>query len=766
MEGVWENFMRNNQDTFKSLFQRKKSLSNDEDSQVISPRPIPQLSALANSVVFRCSKILKVPTEELQHRFDIELPESVKQLFTYARNFLEFCSYQALYKVSRSPDYLSDPDFRRLTYEMMLAWEAPCVECERGTKETSSNNEEVEDDEDGSLFYSSSISMAVQVDDKKTVGREAFERIAPVCAVVADIITVHNLFDALTSSSGPRLHFIIYDKYLRSLDKYGCIIIVIDHGSLPIPRVIKAAKNTLGPSLTNLPLSDVEIIIDIEGAVPTQPVLQHVGISAWPGRLTLTNYALYFEALGVGVYDKAVRYDLATDLKQVIKPELTGPLGARLFDKAVMYKSTTVTEPVYFEFPEFKGNFRRNFWLDISLEILYSHRFARKNNFKETQQSEVLARAILGIYRYRALREAFQFFSSQYKTLLSFNLAESLPGGDVILETLASRLALLNVDNSPHTVKHPPTSSPFSLLALSQLGFIPQKNAILDGEALIVGDFCVGETNPLETAVKQSISDTGRAEAAQATVNQVKVEGIETNLAVMKVCYCNLPSIIFGKVLFCHAPRKQHECSINYWMATKPFVELLLPIIQLATLLELLSSWKAPIKSTVFLMLTSFAIIRGWIAYILALVFVFFAIVMLWNRYFNKGKPLEAFRIIAPPNRNAVEQLLTLQEVISQYEALIQTANVILLKIRAILFAVLPQATDRVALSLVFLAVVLAFVPLRFLILFVFVEAFTRELPYRRDSNDRWLRRLREWWFRIPAAPVQLVRADEKKKKL
>ncbi|KAH1040239.1 hypothetical protein J1N35_041982 [Gossypium stocksii] len=711
MEGVWENFMRNNQDTFKSLFQRKKSSSNDEDSQVISLRPIPQLSALANSVVFRCSKILKVPTEELQHRFDIELPESVKQLFTYARNFLEFCSYQALYKVSRSPDYLSDPDFRRLTYEMMLAWEAPCVECERGTKETSSNNEEVEDDEDGSLFYSSPISMAVQVDDKKTVGREAFERIAPMCAVVADIITVHNLFDALTSTSGPRLHFIIYDKYLRSLDK-----------------VIKAAKNTLGPSLTNLPLSDVEIIIDVEGAVPTQPVLQHVGISAWPGRLTLTNYALYFEALGVGVYDKAVRYDLAMDLKQVIKPELTGPLGARLFDKAVMYKSTTVTEPVYFEFPEFKGNSRRNFWLDISLEILYSHRFARKNNFKETQQSEVLARAILGIYRYRALREAFQFFSSQYKTLLSFNLAESLPGGDVILETLASRLALLNVDNSPHTVKHPPTSSPFSLLALSQLGFIPQKNAILDGEALIVGDFCVGETNPLETAVKQSISDTGRAEAAQATVNQVKVEGIETNLAVMK--------------------------------------ELLLPVIQLATLLELLSSWKAPIKSTVFLMLTSFAIIRGWIAYILALVFVFFAIVMLWNRYFNKRKPLEAFRIIAPPNRNAVEQLLTLQEVISQYEALIQTANVILLKIRAILFAVLPQATDRVALSLVFLAVVLAFVPLRFLILFVFVEAFTRELPYRRDSNDRWLRRLREWWFRIPAAPVQLVRADEKKKKL
>ena len=60
-----------------------------------------------------------------------------------------------------------------------------------------------------------------QVDDKKTVGPEAFARIAPACAIVADIITVHNLFEALTTSSGHRLHFLIYDKYLRSLDKYA-----------------------------------------------------------------------------------------------------------------------------------------------------------------------------------------------------------------------------------------------------------------------------------------------------------------------------------------------------------------------------------------------------------------------------------------------------------------------------------------------------------------------------------------------------------------
>lgn len=60
------------------------------------------------------------------------------------------------------------------------------------------------------------------------------------------------------------------------------------------------------------------------------------------GRLILTDHALYFEALRVVSYDKAKRYDLSEDLKQVVKPELTGPWGTRLFDKAVFYKSVSL----------------------------------------------------------------------------------------------------------------------------------------------------------------------------------------------------------------------------------------------------------------------------------------------------------------------------------------------------------------------------------------------------------------------------------------
>ncbi|KAJ4973806.1 hypothetical protein NE237_006980 [Protea cynaroides] len=714
--GLFENLMT--QKSLKSIFRSGRKSA--QDMADASPKSIPQLSSIANSIIARCSKILSIPTEELQHRFETELLEDAEQSPTYARNLLEFCSYQTLDVVTQCLDYLSDKEIRRLTYDMMLAWEDPGVKREPLQKESAScNNQEVEDDDGWSLFYFNSTSMAVQVDDKKTVGPEAFARIAPACAAVADIITVHNLFDALTSSSGGQLHFLIYDKYLGSLNK-----------------VIKTAKNAPGmPLASNLQLADGEIILDVDGIVPTQPVLQHIGISAWPGRLTLTNHALYFESLGVGLYDKAVRYDLETDLKQVLKPELTGPLGARLFDKALMYKSSSVTEPILFEFPEFKGNSRRDYWLEISLEILHAHKFIRRYNLKEIQQTEALAKAILGIFRFRALRDAFHIFPSQYKTLLAYNLAEKLPGGDKILEILSSQLEQFNVRmlrpdairRSSNDAKWKSSLTLASLFALIRLGLLPE-GAYLDGASMfLVRDVCAGVINPLELAMKKLKQNTGRAEAAQATVDQVKVEGIDTNIAVMK--------------------------------------ELLFPVVESAARLQFLASWDDPFKSTMFLVMICFTIVRGWFKYLLPCTFVFLAVLMLWRKRYNKGKPLEPFRVTLPPSRNAVEQLLTLQEAISQLESLVQAGNIVLLKLRAILLSALPQATDKVVMLLIIMAAAFAFVRLHYLMMLVFLEVYTREMPLRKDCNDKWLRRLREWWFRIPAAPVQLMKVEDERKR-
>ncbi|XP_051121517.1 uncharacterized protein LOC127244950 [Andrographis paniculata] len=679
--------------------------------------PIAFLSTFANSVVSRCSKILGVSTKELQEQFDTELPNDVKQCSSHARNFLEFCSFKALQVAISRPKYLSDKEFRRLTFDMMVAWEIPGVDSCLVDKDSSPNSKrDVLGEDVGSLFYSNSTRMAVQVDDEKTVGPEAFARMAPACPVIADITTVHNLFDVLTCSSGSRLHFLLYDKYLRGLEK-----------------VTKFVQNAGGPQASsNLSLAEEEIIVDIDGTVPTQPVLQHVGMSAWPGRLTLTNYALYFES-GVGLYDKAVKYDLATEVKQVIKPELTGPLGARIFDKAVMYKSTLIEEPVYLEFPEFKGCSRRDYWLDICLEILRVHKFTRKYNLKGNQKSEALARAILGIFRFRAVRESFRISSSNYKTLLCFNLAESVPGGDMIMETLSSHLALISPKfGQPDTLGSPNSQRrpvlPAALMTLIRFKIVSSDDVKLDEEPTRqYGSICVGELNPLEDVVKQLKQNTGMAEAAQATVDQVKVEGIDANLAVMK--------------------------------------ELLLPIIKTHDCLQRLATWDEPFKSLMFVLFSGYLILRDWTKFVLPVFLILLATVMLWRRYIWRRRQLEAMKITAPPNKNPVEQLLILQEAVTQVESLIQNGNVVLLKIRALAFAVAPQATEKLAMLMVLAGVGVMILPGKYMMLLGWMEWCTRNSPLRRESSERGLRRLKEWWTRIPAAPVHLVKPDHNDKK-
>lgn len=58
----------------------------------------------------------------------MDLPDKVRQPSNYARNFLEFCAFQTIHLSSMHSDYLSKKDFRRLMYDMMLAWESSGVE--------------------------------------------------------------------------------------------------------------------------------------------------------------------------------------------------------------------------------------------------------------------------------------------------------------------------------------------------------------------------------------------------------------------------------------------------------------------------------------------------------------------------------------------------------------------------------------------------------------------------------------------------------------
>ncbi|CAM8924147.1 unnamed protein product [Rhodiola kirilowii] len=646
---------------------------------------IRELSPIANIVVRRCSKNLGVPANELQETFNNEASDVIKNQSHYARNFLEYCAFRTLALSTQITGHLADKRFRRLTYDMMLAWESPAA----------------------------SSQPVLTVDEDATVGIEAFSRIAPAVPIIANVIISENLFEVLTSSTGGRLVLSVYEKYLNALG-----------------RAIKKLKSqTDSTLLSTFRSSRGEKILEVDGTVTTQPVLEHIGMSAWPGRLILTDHALYFEAHRVVSYEKAKVYNLSDDLKQVIKPELTGPLGTRLFDKAVSYKSLSLPEPVLIEFPELKGHSRRDYWLAIIREVFYVHKFIRKFQITGVERDEALSKAVLGIIRLQAVNEIISTTPVRYEDLLAFNVCDQLPGGDLILETLANLSTSRKLDrsNSSHTALGMHSISTLAMVSNFGLMF-GNSTSTSDQAGIVVGELAVGEMTALERSVKESKSSYKKVVLAQATVDGVKVDGIDTNLAVMK--------------------------------------ELLFPILQLSENLQSLFYWEDSSKSALFCTVFSYIIFRGWLGYACASMLILISGFMIISRFVNQGDLVTEVKVVAPPPMNTMEQLLAVQNAISHAETVIQDGNIVLLKLRGLLCAIFPQASDKFAIALFVAALFLAFAPMKYVLLVTFLEAFTRYSPPRKASTERQMRRIREWWFSIPAAPVVLEReTDDKKRK-
>ncbi|KAL3690742.1 hypothetical protein R1sor_004393 [Riccia sorocarpa] len=682
---------------------------------------IKELSSPANLVVDRCCRILDIQPEELKMQFEDEAPITSTHPSRYARSLLEFCCFKALSVETQKTGHLHNKEFQKLFFDMMLAWEAPGAANKPTTKigQDEVDTREEDEEEDSALFYSDLMPMLVDLES--TVGSEAFARIAPAIPLVADIISVHQQFDALTAGTGGRLPYPIFEKYLSELDKS-----------------VKSIKNHTAASLSSaLKLGKPETVIEIDGTATTQPVLQHIGVSTWPGRLTLTDHALYFEAMQVVSYDKPKKFDLSADLKHVVKPDLTGPWGARLFDKAVMYKSSVTTEPVVLEFPELTGHSRRDYWLAIIREVVSVNQFVRTFRLDEGARSEALAKAVLGIARLRATREAFHSLPVKPEILLTFSFADVMPAGDLVLRALADQLV--------HKTPVPPSSSlgetlfgkgegkiSASSVTATAAAIVGSPSSRSPGaapkqEAIAVGEVLIGEATPLEKAVLHSRDNSKKVELAKATIDGVKVDGIGTNIAVMQ--------------------------------------ELLLPVANFTTWIQALSAWEDPLKSLTFLVVVGYIIYRGWLGFIVPLVLFWMATYMVWLRNSGRADDYNEVVVPTPPTQNAVEQLLALQQALAQLEGLLQSGNIALLKLRALFFSVLPQGhfqmSNHVIAALVFTALFLALLPTRIIILIVFLDSFTRNSAFRKETTERWLRRFREWWHSVPAVHVRFSKPEE-----
>ncbi|MCO5548517.1 hypothetical protein L7F22_001977 [Adiantum nelumboides] len=205
-----------------------------------------ELSAASISCIEQFSRLSGYKGSQRVEEFHSQYTDSFQN---EARHLVEYCCFKHLAGCSTDiHPQLKDASFRKLIFITMLAWEQPY---------TSAGNNRSE--------------------HEKMVGERAFLRIAPAVAGIADRPTAHHLYETLTEGK-EGLSYTVWDTYITEL-----------------LRVHEERMQHKLDEGSNLSLDADETVLCV-GASKRQPVqMWNSNNIAWPGRLTLTERALYFE---------------------------------------------------------------------------------------------------------------------------------------------------------------------------------------------------------------------------------------------------------------------------------------------------------------------------------------------------------------------------------------------------------------------------------------------------------------------------------------
>ncbi|KAL4200346.1 hypothetical protein AMTRI_Chr03g149220 [Amborella trichopoda] len=661
------------------------------------------LSTIANSVLEQCSVIIGVPLEDLNEEFE----RGYKAGGTddcYSRKIFEFCSSRALCAICRRMEFnISESSFSRLTFDMMLAWENPSslteesymenVAKEREERMKPPNGGVQEAIEDIPLFYSDL--MPLLVDDERNIGEDAFVWFSSVIPLAADILNARFAFETLTASTAGRLHYPAYDRFFKEIDK-----------------CIKYLQKPETPACAEL--AEDEFILHVEGTAMTQRVVRHIGGTSWPGRLTLTNSALYFEASGVISYEDAIRIDLSEQgVDYLIMPSSTGPWGAPIFDKAMIYKSSKLQEGVVFEFPEMTSSTRRDHWLTLIKEVTLLHQFlARFKIESRLQRWEAHARMILGIVRLHAAREMLRIFPPIPTNFLIFTLFDESPKGDLVLEELANGL---RQTNSIH-----PCSPTSILRSMNVCPPYVWSMGIEEKMETSVGPEVAEDLASLESTISQVREEAKEIEIAKASVEGLKEEGITDSIIVLQ--------------------------------------ELLSPLRGVWQWFQAVLKWERP-TITLFVLATSLLIIyKEWIWPALAAILVWMVGLMLWVRRKRVRDKCKEIVICTSSDQTPMESIVSAQHALHQFYNIVQTTNIAILKSRSIFESRAPKHTNMVMWAMVGMAIVLIVVPLKYLLMGILLYVVCMNSKAGRSmSMKQSNKRLKAWWDSIPVVSVRTV---------
>lgn len=671
------------------------------------------LSVTAITSIEQFSRMNGSTGKKMQKIFRGLVTESV---YNDARNLIEYCCFRFLSRDgSEIHPCLKQTAFQRLIFITMLAWEQPY----RGPNDSRAKD---------------SVEESFQ---RRFVLEEAFVRIAPAISGVADRTTAHNLFKALAGGK-EGISYTVWSTYINELLK-------VHEGR----KSYQFEESLLVPG---------ERILSL-GSSRKRPVLKWENNMAWPGKLTLTDKALYFEAVGIGRQKGPIRMDLANHKSRVEKARV-GPLGSDLFDSAISVTSGSEQKTWVLEFVDLGGEMRRDVWHAVISEVISLYKFIQEfgpkdgdgsvNNVYGAQKGNLKAAtyAINGIARLQALQFMRKLLDEPAK-LVQFSYLQHAPYGDIVCQTLA-----VNCWGGPLITKYPDIgyqpgqgASPSGEVSesnnhvfdidgsvylrkwmrspswTSNASVVFWKNSTFKQGVVLSKNHAVADMTLIEKAVKTCKEKYRVVEKTQATIDAAMIEGIPSNIDLFK--------------------------------------ELALPLTVIAKNFNKLKRWEEPYLTASFLAITYTLILRNLLSYIFPTALMILAAGMLLLKGLKEQGRLGRFfgkvTIRDQPPSNTIQKIIALKEAMRDVEQYLQRLNVSLLKIRTIVLAGQPQITTEIALVLLLSSTVLLIVPFKYILSFFIFDLFTRDLEFRREMVLKFTSMLKERWDTVPAAPVVVL---------
>uniref|UniRef100_A0A1D1XEE2 GRAM domain-containing protein 4 n=1 Tax=Anthurium amnicola TaxID=1678845 RepID=A0A1D1XEE2_9ARAE len=403
---------------------------------------------------------------------------------------------------------------------------------------------------------------------------------------------------------------------------------------------------------------------------------------------------------------------------------------------------------------------RRDVWHAFISEIISLYEFIREYGPDDDDPS---TRYVYGAHKgkSRAIRSAansiarlqcLQFIrklSEDPAKLVQFSYLRNVPYGDVVLQTLAVNFwggqlvtKFTRLEHEQSQLRHPSEDrQTFSIHVFdidgsaylrkwkkspswaSNSSLIFWKNTSVRQGIVLSKNLVVVDLNLVERAALTCKEKSQIVERTQATIDAAMIKGIPSNIDLFK--------------------------------------ELLLPFVVVAKNLEKLRCWEDPHLTISFLAFAYTVIFRHLLPYVLPVTLIIMATAMLLLKGLREqgrlGRSFGKVTIRDQPPSNTIQKIIAVKEAMADLENYLQNLNVTLLKFRTILLSGQPEITTEVALVLLCSATVLLVVPFRYILAFVILDLFTRELEFRREMVTRFTRFVKDRWAAVYASPVVIL---------